>query len=292
MKTKIIFIATLLMAFSLINAQSLKITYKEETTPRLGGTTSSSSNFDNLPPDMRAQIEQQINAQRNRKRVKIMSLSYRNGESLYEEIKGKEDNTPPPTSGGGGAVVMMSSSSGPGGISPIIYKNRTTNELVTQETFMDRTFLITDPLKNFNWELHDDEGIINGYKCKKATITSTILTSSAISGNTTLDEIAKLRENPESTTTTTTTAWYCPDIPISDGPGFYQGLPGLIVQIQMSEHQTITLDKIEELPVKQKIKKPTKGKKVTRDEFNKIQMQRLEQMIPRQGEPMIIQVVR
>lgn len=32
------------------------------------------------------------------------------------------------------------------------------------------------------------------------------------------------------------TAWYCPDIPISDGPFKFNGLPGLILKIESDEH--------------------------------------------------------
>ncbi|UGS21056.1 GLPGLI family protein [Flavobacterium cyclinae] len=63
-----------------------------------------------------------------------------------------------------------------------------------------------------NWKLHDEQKIINNYKCFKATTVKTIV-------------------NSKGTFNHTITAWYCPEIPYSYGPNGYQGLPGLIFEL-------------------------------------------------------------
>lgn len=76
-------------------------------------------------------------------------------------------------------------------------------------------FSIKDKLREFNWKLTNETAVIKGYKCKKAT--------------TVLNEVYF------------TYAWYCEDIPVSDGPAFFWGLPGLIVEINLDNKYVISL---------------------------------------------------
>jgi GLPGLI family protein len=74
------------------------------------------------------------------------------------------------------------------------------------------------------------------------------------------------------------TAWYCPEIPINQGPENYWGLPGLILEV--SDGKTIILcskivmnskDKVEIKPV-------AKGKEVSQTEYNEIIKKKMEEM--------------
>nr|WP_319399686.1 GLPGLI family protein [uncultured Carboxylicivirga sp.] len=63
----------------------------------------------------------------------------------------------------------------------------------------------------FNWQLiNSSPEVLQGYTCNKASL------------------LFKGR---------TYTAWYTPEIPISDGPYKFKGLPGLIVKIEDTQHQ-------------------------------------------------------
>jgi GLPGLI family protein len=66
----------------------------------------------------------------------------------------------------------------------------------------------------------------------------------------------------------TITVWYTPEIPISNGPGEYQGLPGLILEVR--EPDTILLcTKIEINPNEDlSLKKPRNGKEITQQDFD------------------------
>jgi GLPGLI family protein len=65
-------------------------------------------------------------------------------------------------------------------------------------------------------------------------------------------------------------AWYCPDIPVSYGPGIYFGLPGLILEVVNPGKHTIYASKISlnDATIKV-IPNYTKGQEINLEEFNK-----------------------
>ena len=67
---------------------------------------------------------------------------------------------------------------------------------------------------------------------------------------------------------------------MSIGPGEFADLPGLILEISMANgDRTVVADKVElKTPDKKAIEKPTKGKSVTRAEFNKIRDEKMKEM--------------
>ena len=74
------------------------------------------------------------------------------------------------------------------------------------------------------------------------------------------------------------TAWFTPQIPVKNGPGEYGGLPGLILELN-ADRTTILCSKIV-LNTKdgETIEKPTKGKEVTREEYQTIVMEKTREM--------------
>ena len=74
------------------------------------------------------------------------------------------------------------------------------------------------------------------------------------------------------------TAWYTMQIPVSQGPAEYWGLPGLILEVNAGK-TTILCSKIVMNPTeKNEIKKPSKGKEVTKQEYNDIIKKKMEEM--------------
>ena len=65
-------------------------------------------------------------------------------------------------------------------------------------------------------------------------------------------------------------AWYTPQIPVSSGPQSYWGLPGLILEINAGRTTMLCTEIVLNSADTVKIEKPTKGKKVNREEYNKI----------------------
>jgi len=73
-------------------------------------------------------------------------------------------------------------------------------------------------------------------------------------------------------------AWYTMQIPVNQGPADYWGLPGLILEVS-SGRTTILCSKIVMNPAeKEEIERPTKGKEVTRKEYNEIIKKKMEEM--------------
>ncbi len=80
---------------------------------------------------------------------------------------------------------------------------------------------IQDSIPQYEWKLYDETKVVLGYTCKKAT-TITFKTGR----------------------TQNITAWYTEEIPISDGPKDYGGLPGLILEMEIDVFARIVFEKI------------------------------------------------
>ena len=76
----------------------------------------------------------------------------------------------------------------------------------------------------------------------------------------------------------TITAWYCPEIPVNQGPENYWGLPGLILEV--NDGKTVILCSKLVLNSKEKveIKPASKGKVVTQKEYDETVKKKMEEM--------------
>ena len=97
-----------------------------------------------------------------------------------------------------------------------IYKNYPANNEVTLTAYLNRTYFIVSESVDFKWKIEaGTRQTIAGYQCQKA------ITSFA----------GRIYE-----------AWFTTEIPISDGPYKFHGLPGLILKISDSKnHHVYTL---------------------------------------------------
>ena len=160
-------------------------------------------------------------------------LTYSDGKSLFERDEKLSDES------------MITSNS-------TVYVDYKAGQQVTQEEFMSRKFLISEPLQASQWHLQNEQRNIAGRKCSKAIIVS------------------------ETNKTDSIVAWYSPETPIPAGPMGYCGLPGLIVELNMGGILfTLTEIKVIDTPVE--IKAPTKGKKVSREEYVKLMDQKMKE---------------
>ncbi|MFV0392483.1 MAG: GLPGLI family protein [Paludibacteraceae bacterium] len=86
-----------------------------------------------------------------------------------------------------------------------VFKNYPKDKVtVTDRAALAGNFKYSEDKINFKWKLQQGSATICGYRCKKATTT--------FRGR-------------------NYTAWYAPDIPNSDGPWKFSGLPGLILKV-------------------------------------------------------------
>ena len=120
------------------------------------------------------------------------------------------------------------------------YKNTDTKEYFYENNTGELLLTDIEPRK---WKITQESKNIGGYICFKAIDLSS--------------------------TKKTTFVWFAPQIPVSFGPKDFNGLPGLVLLVEMKK-RTFTASKIVLNPKKKiKIKKPTKGRKETIEEYNK-----------------------
>ncbi len=109
-------------------------------------------------------------------------------------------------------------------------------------------FLIKTP-SNHNWNISSESKKIDNYLCYKATYTESYTARDG-----------KTKER-------VITAWFCPELPYSFGPLEFNGLPGLILELEKNGNKVVAKsillsDKTIELKIPNK-------KTITKDQYNK-----------------------
>jgi len=151
--------------------------------------------------------------------------------------------------------------------------------------------LITDSLAKLDWKLGSETKQIGQYLCMKATAIKTVdeFDWRSMRRKPKSKEVKEGEVKKDSTATTISedleipkqmevTAWYTPQIPVSQGPGDFWGLPGLILEVN-TDKTTILCSKIILNPQeKVEIKAPKKGDVVSRKEYNETVKKKMEEM--------------
>lgn len=203
-------------------------------------------------------------------------LTFNHTESIYKE----EERLDAPSQGGGMRFGMMSLTGGNQ------YKNVKEQQLLQENELFGKQFLIKDSLPKLNWELGSETKIIGQYMCFKATAVKNAdgfdfnsfrrpPENDKPKDSTKTKNSEEIKETPKQIVVT---AWYTPQISVSQGPAEYWGLPGLILEVS-ADRTTILCSKIVLNPSeKDIIKVPSKGKSVTKTEYEAIMKQKMEEM--------------
>lgn len=133
----------------------------------------------------------------------------------------------------------------------IIYTDFSTFTTIRLDESFGEPLLVNDSLKRFRWKLSNEKRKINGYNCLKAT---------GVAFNYEDEGIIEIPVE----------AWYAPEIPIPTGPAEFGGLPGAILELSRGRDKTYKAVEITFKRKEVKIKKPTKGKRLTRAEYEKL----------------------
>lgn len=255
------------MAFMLsfaLNAQNFsgKAIYKthRKSNIKIGGEGST------VTPEMQKELEERM----KKMFQKTFTLDFNRYESVYKEDV-KLSSPSAPQSGGNGVMVM---SIGGGGGSDVLYKNIKEDRYANKTELMGKIFLVKDSLRKYDWKMTSETKNIGTYTCYKATYEREQESTSVTMVDGEMKESKKME-------TIITTVWYTPDIPISNGPGDFGGLPGLILEVN-DGRQTIVCSEIVLNP-KEKItiEEPKKGKKVSREKFGEISREKSKEMMDR-----------
>lgn len=162
------------------------------------------------------------------------------------------------------------------------YKNIKTNTLFQSQEFYGKKFLIKDNLLKIDWEMSGESKQIGQYACFKAT--AMIPTSQLTWYDFSWDELSESKDGEE-IKMTQVTAWYSPQIPISQGPLEYWGLPGLILEINVGNTTMLCSKIIINPKEKDKIEAPGNGKVVSKNEYKEIISGKMQEMRDNRGRP-------
>jgi GLPGLI family protein len=210
-------------------------------------------------------------------------LMFSDSTSIYKLIP--EDEAPDPFEGGGGGGrrMVMRFSAGDGGE---LYKNFALSKSIMQTDLGAKSYIIEDSIRQQKWKLTDETKKIAGYNCRKAISKQMMpaggrmrimTTTTSGDGNSRADS-ARSQSMPQMPEVEVV-AWYAEDIVSPVGPENNGGLPGVILQLDINKGETVyTAMEIKKTVNTKDIKVPSKGKKVTRDEFNKLQQEMISNM--------------
>jgi GLPGLI family protein len=260
MKFKI-FCALLLMIYS-ISAQEFSgsATYKTHRK--------SSIELDSTTMAANPGIQKQLEAQMRKMFQKTYILDFTKSESMFKQ---KQELDGPKVPKSNGAIIMIG---GMAGGTDVLYKNIKEKRMANKTDLMGKIFLIKDNLVSYDWELTGETKNIGNYTCYKAVFEKEeeSIEIKMIDGEVKEEKGIKKR---------TIIAWYTTDIPISNGPKNYGGLPGLILEVN-DGNETIMCSELVLNPSKTiDIKEPTKGKQVSREKFSEISLEKTKAMMNR-----------
>ena len=253
-----------------------KAYYQTKTTMDLGSWGSKMS-------------EQQKNMMKDRMKSfleKTFILTFNKSESIYKE----EERLAAPGQGGGGMIAMFA-----GGAAGEIYKDVKEKIYLQENEFFGKKFLIKDDLPILKWKMGTEQKKIGKYICFKATAVRKVddldwRSMRVPKKPKTEEDSIKSKKVTEVTEIeidipkeVVVTAWYTPQIPVSNGPGESFGLPGLILELN-SDKTTILCTKIVLNPeIKEEIVRLTKGDIVTKKEYNDIVKFKMDEMRENRG---------
>lgn len=198
------------------------------------------------------------------------TLEFTKDESIYKEEE--KLDAPRNTMSGGMMFVAIG-----GGESDILYKNLAENRFANQNEMFSKQFLIKDSIASREWKLEKETKNIGQYSCFKATYTYERERMRMRTSGTDAETDSTDEEEVEMETITVT-AWYTPQIPVKNGPGSYDGLPGLILEIGDGELSILCSKVVFNPKNGLDIKEPHKGKVVTQAVYDEIMEKKMEEM--------------
>ncbi len=134
-----------------------------------------------------------------------------------------------------------------------LYTDLKEKSFVDSKDFFGKKFLVEGNREVLKWKMTGKQKQVGEYLCQQATYQDT---------------------------SQTVEAWFTPMIPVATGPGNYMGLPGLVLHVDIDNgtRQITAIDiDLKKLAVNA-LEKPSEGKKMSQEEFNKLQDEKMEEM--------------
>lgn len=255
-------LVALLLSVSVFSQRSFqgKATYMSKTTVDMNA-------FGN---QMSEQRKKQIMARMKNFLEKTYILSFDQSKSSFKEDAKLE------APGAGGGFRWGGSSNGS------TYKDLKTRKMIEDKEFFGKRFLIKEDMEQPQWELSGETKKIGEYTCYKATMVKVNndfdWTVFRRNRNRKQDSTKNKDAKKDKVRRIAVTAWYTTQIPVSTGPADYWGLPGLIMEINAGRTTMLLTELVINPKDNIEIKEPTKGKEITREEYNKVVKEKTEEM--------------
>jgi len=213
----------------------------------------------NMDPELARQIP--------RSRTDQFELLFANNQLLWQFLPSSENDGGDQTFAGNGRVFRFGGTANEVGFVDLEKGTR-----VDQKDIFEKTYLVSDSLKKWDWKLSDETKTILNHTCNKATTTRVVTRMQMTMEN------GEMKRSPISDTSVVT-VWYTTDIPVAVGPEFVGQLPGAILEVEYAKGMT-SYKAIEISPKvnASKIKAPKDGKKLTAAEFSKERDKLMEEM--------------
>jgi GLPGLI family protein len=258
---KIITVFALLLITSM-NAQTFtgKATYKT--------SRKSDIQIDANQEGMTDKIQEEVQKRLQKMSQKTFILEFDKTKSVYKQ----DESLAAPNLSSDFTQVQVIEIGGGSGKGSIYYKDLQGKTYRNQTEIQGKVFLIKDDLPTYDWKMSTETKNIGMYTCYKATYTKEVEQKQVTFINGEMkEEVVK--------ETIVTTAWYTLQVPVSNGPDNYQGLPGLILEINDGKN-LIVCTEISMNPSKSiKIEAPKKGKVVSREKYDEIQNKKSKEMM-------------
>ncbi len=226
---------------------------------------------------------------------KTYILTFNKTESIYKE----EEQLGAPGGKRGFGAMMGSFTGG------VQYKNVKEGIMLQEQDFFGKQFLINDSIPHLDWQMTGETKQIGKYMCFKAKAIKPVdefdwtnmkrkrkgvEKKEKVNGADVKKELTKVENNTAKSASESfmddvevpkeveVIAWYTMQVPVSNGPGEFAGLPGLILELNTGQTtilcSSITLNPEE----RKKIKRPAKGKTVSKKEYNDIVKKKMTEM--------------
>jgi len=200
-----------------------------------------------------------------RSRKDKLEVLFGNDRSLRRTV---EDDVPDEPAGGGGMRIDVMVA----GSNDVSFANFSTAQVIEQRELGAKNFIIADSIHKLSWKLTGESITILNYPCQKATaqrISKRVMMTSE-------NGEMKKQEVPD---TSNIVVWFTPSIPVPAGPDYQGQLPGLILGIDINDGRTVyraieVTDKVDVAAIKE----PSRGKKVTQEEFGQERNKLMEEM--------------
>ena len=244
----------------------IEISYGQNISGTATYMTSSKVRMDFDSTHVSPEQMQKMRSELAKKMQKEYDLVFDGTKSHWKQ-KESLNSGPASVSSNGMEVIMMS-----GDEKDVLYKDLKAQRFKRSTELMGKKFLVEDELPQYDWRLTGEKKKIGNYLCEQAIYQRISDAKTFSSGE---DEMKVVKDTVE------IVAWFTPEILVNNGPRNYHGLPGLIMELSNGFQKVICTKIVLNPTEKVKVEVPSRGEKVSEQEFQAISEEKMKEMMNR-----------